>query len=162
MEPTLHGGDLLLVRQQGGYSAGDIVAYRVPEGDPAEGRIVVHRVAGGSPAEGFIMQGDNKQAPDYWRPSQDDIVGKMWISVPHVAGLVGILRTPIVMGSVAAAVAAFMVLSHGEEKKRPRGVSPAKGSGGAGRLRPPPGLTLWLLLILTATLVGSLAFTARY
>ncbi len=45
MEPTLHGGDLLLVRRQGGYSPGDIVAYRVPEGEPAEGRIVVHRIA---------------------------------------------------------------------------------------------------------------------
>jgi signal peptidase len=162
MEPTLDSGDLVLVRQQGNYGNGDIVAFKVPEGEPGEGAIVIHRIVGGSPDEGFVMQGDSKERPDLWHPAKDDIVGKMWFSVPAAGRFLAFLRAPLLLAGLASGVAVFLVLIGGEEKKRHREVLPAKGSGGARPLRPPPGLTLWLLLILTATLVGSLAFTARH
>jgi signal peptidase len=156
MEPTLHSGDLVATRKHQSYQKGDIVAFRV------EGGIVIHRIVGGSAEDGLIMQGDNKNAPDLWRPTADDIVGRMWFSIPGGGRFLGILQSPLVLAGLASGVAVFLVLSGGEEKKRPREVSPAKGSGGAGRLRPPPGLALLLLVILTATLVRSLAFTARH
>src|SRR6266566_1475858 len=49
------------------YRPGDIVAYRVPAGDPASGARVIHRILRGSPAAGYVVQGDNKSQPDPWR-----------------------------------------------------------------------------------------------
>ena len=50
-------------------AAGDIVVFRVPQGEPGEGATVIHRIVGGSPDEGFVMQGDNKDGPDSWQPT---------------------------------------------------------------------------------------------
>src|SRR3972149_5676326 len=98
MEPTLDSGDLVVVRKQGGYGSGDVVAFRVPEGEPGEGATVIHRVVGGSPDEGFVMQGDNKNGPDPWRPTAGDVVGKSWFSVPGASRSLAVLRSPLVLG----------------------------------------------------------------
>ncbi|MDO8616234.1 MAG: signal peptidase I [Dehalococcoidia bacterium] len=153
MEPTLDSGDLVLLRQQGNYGNGDIVAFHVPEGEPGEGAIVIHRIVGGSPDEGFVMQGDNKDGPDSWQPTKDDVVGEMWFSVPGASRSLAVLHSPLLLAGLASGVAVFLVLIGGEEKNRPREVSPAKRPDRPRRLRLPPGLMLWLLLILTASLV---------
>lgn len=126
MEPTLHGGDLAVLRQQDDYGAGDIVAFRVPQGEPGAGAIVIHRVVGGSPEGGFLMQGDNKDAPDRWSPTEDDILGKKWFSVPGGGRFLAYLQSPLLLAALASGVAVFLVLIGGEEKKRPRRPSPAK------------------------------------
>ena len=59
MQPTLYEGDLAVVRQQSSYEEGDIVAFRVPEGEDGEGAIIIHRIVGGDAENGFILQGDN-------------------------------------------------------------------------------------------------------
>lgn len=162
MEPSLHAGDLVVARGQSSYGEGDVVAFRPPRHTGGRSAAVIHRIVGGSAEEGFIMQGDNNEGKDPWRISEGDILGEMWFSAPAGGRFLGILQSPLVLAGLASGVAVFLVLIGGEEKKRPREVSLAKRSARARSLRPPPGLTLWLLLILTATLVGSLAFTARH
>ncbi len=160
MAPTLHSSDLAVLQKRSDYRPGDIVAFRVPEGEPGEGFLVIHRIVGGSAEDGFVMQGDNKQAQDLWHPSPDEIVGKMWFRVPHVAGFVGILRAPLIMPALAASVAVFLVLRGDEVKKRPRQPLPAEPSHSIRRPRP-RGLGQGLLLILTAGARTALRFTAR-
>ena len=126
MEPTISSGDLVLARQQGSYGNGDIVAFRVPEGEPGEGAIVIHRIVGGSPDEGFVMQGDNKDGPDSWQPTENLIVGKMWFSVPGGSRFLLVLRSPAVLAALVGGIATSLILMGGEEKKRPREVLPAK------------------------------------
>ncbi len=162
MEPTLHAGDLVVARGESSYGEGDVVAFRPPRHTGGRSAVVIHRIVGGSPQEGFIMRGDNNEGKDPWRISEGDILGEMWFSIPGGGRLLAILQSPLLLAALASGVAVFLVLIGGEEKKRPREVLPANGSGGAGRLRSPPGLALLLLLILTATLVRSLAFTARH
>jgi signal peptidase I len=145
MEPSLHQGDLAVVRKQGSYSPGDVVAFRVPRGEAGDGSIVIHRIIGGTAEEGFIMQGDNKENPDLWRPTQDDIVGGMWFRVPRAGGVLPSLQDPLRLAGLASGFAVFLVLSADTEKKRPRKGSPGPGkllSAGRRRWRP-PGLTLW-------------------
>ena len=55
MEPTLYSGDLAVVRKQGSYGTGDIVAFIVAEGEPGEKAIVIHRIVGGTAEAGFLM-----------------------------------------------------------------------------------------------------------
>ena len=68
MLPRYHTGDLVLVEQQSRYHVGEVIAYHVPKGDPMAGAQVIHRIIGGDAQHGFVVQGDNRTAPDVWRP----------------------------------------------------------------------------------------------
>jgi len=129
MEPTLSGGDLAVVRQQDTYAPGDIVAFRVPKGEPGEGAIVIHRISGGTAENGFIMQGDNKRYPDPWHPTEDDIMGEMWVSVPGAGRLLGYLRAPLPLATLAGWLALVLVATGGRKTKRPDKTPPVARSG---------------------------------
>lgn len=118
MEPTFHGGDLAVVRAKQTYTSGDIVAFRVPKGEPGEGAIVIHRIVGGSADGGFLVQGDNKRLPDPWRPKGEDIIGEMWFHVPGAGRVLAFLRAPLPLATIAAQLAIFVTLGIGEGSKR--------------------------------------------
>lgn len=163
MEPSLHQGDLALVRKQGSYSPGDVIAFRVPNGEPGEGVIVIHRIVGGTAEDGFIMQGDNKKNPDLWHPTQDDIVGEMCFRVPGAGRLLAMLQSPMLLAGLASGVAVSLVLIGGEEKNRPRRASQSQAGGARRRFRPwrlPPwrGLDLGLLLLLALLVIPFAAY----
>jgi hypothetical protein len=103
MEPTLWGGGLAVVRKQHDYGTGDIIAFRV------EGGMVIHRIVG-EEADGFVTQGDNRDSPDSWRPTNDDIVGRVWFSVPGGGRFVYLLRQPVALGAVAGALGMLTIL----------------------------------------------------
>jgi signal peptidase len=123
MEPLLHRGDLVIVQRKGGYAVGDVVAYRVREDDPAAGHVVIHRIVGGSESQGFITRGDNTNGPDVWRPTPDEILGKVWLSLPLAARLLAFLRAPLPLASLAAGLTVFVVL--GWEPTRPAIMKPS-------------------------------------
>ncbi len=119
MEPTLHDGDLVIVRSRSSYEPGDIVAFRV------NGRIVIHRIVG--PAannDGFSTRGDNTTGTDPWQPTIDQVLGAAWVRVPSAAGVVIFLRDPIHLAALAAGIAVFLILV-GPNKASPRpGIGP--------------------------------------
>lgn len=124
MEPTLSTGDLAIVRKQDSYSSGDIVAFR------AEGAIVIHRIIRGSAEEGYVVQGDNKELPDLWRPSGEDILGRMWFSIPWGGHVLAFLRQPLILGSVVGGLGMLSVLTGGSgQPPRPSGTSQPRGAG---------------------------------
>ena len=110
MEPTLHDGDLVILRRADTYRPGDIVAFRVGPGEPGAGRHVIHRIIGGSAETGFITQGDNKERPDRWRPTGRDVVGAEAFVVPGGGQVIGLLRDPAIFASVAAGLTVFFVM----------------------------------------------------
>ena len=101
MEPLLQTGDLAIVTQQDNYSPGDVVAYRIPAGDVGGGMLVIHRVIGGSAEDGLILQGDNRDTPDMWRPRAGDVVGALRVYIPHAGTALFLLRTPLVIAGAA-------------------------------------------------------------
>jgi signal peptidase len=111
MEPTYRTGDLVILRTSDAYVPGDIIGYRVPDGEVGGGRLVVHRIAGGDPEAGFVFLGDNNPAPDPWHPVGSDIAGRVWIAVPAVGRFVALLHQPAVAGALGAAlIVAWLVL----------------------------------------------------
>ncbi|MDQ2674117.1 MAG: signal peptidase I [Chloroflexota bacterium] len=119
MEPTLETGDLVILQRADEYAGGDVIAFAVPEGEPGAGALVIHRIVGGSAAEGFVMRGDNKPAPDDWRPTSDLIEGRMWLHVPGAGTIVATLKQPAVFASLLAGlVVFFIVLDGGGTSKR--------------------------------------------
>jgi signal peptidase len=119
MEPELHTGDIVLVRRRESYRVGDVVAYRVPAGEPAAGRVVIHRIIGGSASAGYVMRGDNRDSNDIWRPHPADVVGKQQVTVPGAGRAAGALLSPFGLGLLAGSATIVLLLPGKERQERP-------------------------------------------
>jgi signal peptidase len=115
MLPRYHTGDLVLVERQSSYHVGDVIAYHVPKGDPMAGAQVIHRIVGGDATHGFVVQGDNRTAPDVWRPTAQDIVGAKALRIPNGVLVLQFLRSPLLLGLLAACFVFVRVLTRGSE-----------------------------------------------
>jgi signal peptidase len=117
MEPTMHTGDLAIVRAKSTYSPGDVVAYRIPRSNVGEGMLVIHRVIGGSPEDGLILQGDNRDHPDVWRPTADDVVGSLLAHLPHAGTALFLFRTPLVLATAAGLLGFWFIVLRGTDEE---------------------------------------------
>jgi signal peptidase I len=117
MEPRYHTGDLVLVEKQRSYHAGQLIAYRVPKGDPMAGAQVIHRIIGGDAKHGFIVRGDNRTAPDVWRPKPQDIVGAKALRLPGAIIVLQFLRAPLFLALLAASFVFVHVLKGAGEAR---------------------------------------------
>lgn len=104
MEPDFHLGDLVIVRKAGTYQVGDIVTYNNVEMD----RDVFHRIIG---VEGdrYIIKGDHNIWTDSYQPSQEELVGKLWIHLPGIGKVFEWMRVPINMAILAGIAGAIVV-----------------------------------------------------
>lgn len=116
MLPRYHTGDLVLVERQSSYHVGQLIAYRVPKGDPMAGAQVIHRIIGGDAKHGFIVKGDNRTARDVWHPKPGDIVGARALRIPSAVLILQFLRSPIFLGLLAACFVFVQVLLRGDAK----------------------------------------------
>jgi signal peptidase I len=87
MAPAFHEGDLAVVRRSPSYRVGEVVAYRSSQ----LGSVVLHRIVGET-AGHYLLQGDRNTWIDPDRPTRSDIVGAIWLHIPHAGGVVGALR----------------------------------------------------------------------
>lgn len=118
MEPMMQTGDLAIVHRESHYDIGDVVAYRIPADDVGGGMLVIHRIIGGTAGDGFILQGDNRDTPDMWRPTSDDVVGSLRVYVPHAGTALFLLRTPIVIAAVIGFLGFWFVATSPDKKTR--------------------------------------------
>jgi len=116
MYPVLYDGDVALVRRQSSYRVGDIVVYRVPDGNVGAGSLVIHRVIGGSASTGYVMRGDNTKGDDAWRPRAEDVVGKVRWKAPWAGRLLVFLHSPAGMAVFAGLVAFALALPAARKK----------------------------------------------
>lgn len=123
MYPTLRDGDLVVLHEQRTYEAGDIVAYRIPQGEPGAGNRIIHRISGGSGAEGYVTKGDNRQSEDQWRPTDDDVLGKLWVRGPGLGTALPRLRAPLIVATAAALLAVWLVFDWWKKPPREDDVS---------------------------------------
>jgi signal peptidase len=116
MLPHLHTGDLVLVEHQSGYHVGDVVAYRVPNGQVGAGHVVIHRIVGGNGSTGWTMKGDNRTAPDLWHPTNHDVVGAKLLRIPDAWFVLRVFHMPLLLGLFAAFAIFFIVAFNGGEE----------------------------------------------
>lgn len=130
MLPTLETGDLAVLHTADDYRAGEVIAFRIPDGEPGEGALVIHRIVSGSAQHGFVMRGDNRDQLDEWRPTQDEIAGRLWLRVPAAGSAVAWLRQPGVFAPLAAGLVVFFILAGGGSKRLPRRASETNVASG--------------------------------
>lgn len=98
MEPTLHRGDLVIVRATGNYQVGEIVTYRHPQIGP-----VIHRIIGRA-GDQLTFKGDHNSWVDSYQPTERELIGSFWLRLPAAGRAVGWLREPLHMAIVFALV----------------------------------------------------------
>jgi signal peptidase len=102
MDGTYRTGDLLLTWPATTYERGDVVVYRVPGDGPGAGIRVVHRIIDGDARAGFLTQGDNRDQPDIWKPTPDDIDGTPFLRVPGGGMVLRLFLSPLVLALLCA------------------------------------------------------------
>jgi signal peptidase I len=118
MEPRFHTGDLALLRSAPSYSVGDVVAYR----SVSLNTVVMHRIVD-MDGDRFVMQGDNNDWLDQDHPSQGQVLGTLFLRVPHGGTVLGALRSPValvVIGVLTAVLGALVRRPRGRHGRRSR------------------------------------------
>ena len=113
MEPRFHTGDLAVVRPAAEYRVGDIVAYH----STLLHVVVLHRIIGRSGAH-YIIKGDNNNFVDPTRPVRAQLVGKLWLHVPHGGLVLHWLHTPLGAALLVGVCALLALLGAGEGQRR--------------------------------------------
>lgn len=124
MEPTMHLGDLAVLRSAAHYRIGEVIAYRVPGHAFDAGAVVIHRIVGGSSRTGFTTRGDNNGYNDPWHPRPADAIGERVGRVPSIGVAFSHLHGPLPLAGFAGVVgtlAAFEIL---EPRRRARSRRP--------------------------------------
>jgi signal peptidase I len=116
MEPSMHAGDLAIVREAQVYQVGDVVTYRHPVAGP-----IIHRIVDRE-GDRYIFKGDNNDWIDSYRPSQDEFIGKLWVHLPDMAQVLQKIRSPVwrTLLSLLIAAGIFSSFAHEKERERPR------------------------------------------
>src|SRR5699024_9769264 len=116
MEPTYSDGDLVIARNHDSYDIDDVIVYDVPDEHEFS---VVHRVIGESDGH-YITKGDNRDEPDGWEISDDDVFGSVSRHIPRGGAAIRFLRRPpVVFGLVLGlgVLAFYKPDSKGRSKK---------------------------------------------
>jgi signal peptidase len=82
------------------------------------GAQVIHRIIGGDAEHGFIVQGDNRTAPDVWHPKPRDIVGAKALRIPNAVIVLQFLRSPLFLALLAACFVFVRVLLPGDDEAK--------------------------------------------
>jgi signal peptidase I len=109
MLPTYRNGDLVVARATGGYHAGDVVVYRVPDGQPGAGSLIIHRLREIAADGTIVVRGDNRDADDALGATHADIVGSARLRLP-AGGLVLFLLSRWWMFAVVVGTAVTTLL----------------------------------------------------
>lgn len=115
MEPGLHTGDLAVLWAADSYQIGDVVGYHVPRPDPAAGSVIIHRIVDIG-LDGFVMHGDNTSAPDPWRPTDDDVMGRMVFSLPGFGFAINAFGNPALLAALMFGFGFVTVMLMGSDK----------------------------------------------
>jgi signal peptidase I len=167
MAPRFHTGDLALIRPADQYRVGEVVAYR----STLLHTVVLHRIIGRD-GDRYVFKGDNNDFVDPTHPGRGEMIGRLWLRVPRGGLMLGWLRIPVVVASLAGGAALLLLLGVGHrrrrrDRRRPGAPRPRQGDRPVVSPRPPAVRAITAQHVLTACgvaaaallLLGLLAFT---
>jgi signal peptidase I len=112
MEPSFHTGDLAIVRPVTHYRVGDVVAYH----SSLLHVVVLHRIIaihGGH----YVFKGDHNNFVDPTHPTRSELIGALWVHIPHGAVVFRWLHSPLT-AAVLCGLVALLLIGTGETKRR--------------------------------------------
>jgi signal peptidase I len=124
MEPRFHTGDLAIVRPAANYRVGEIVAYH----STLLHTIVLHRIVA-IHGNHYVFKGDNNNFLDPIDPTRSELLGTLWLHIPHGGIVLKGLHDPIVAGVIATLIASFALFGLGGSRRRRRKRERRVGAG---------------------------------
>lgn len=115
MEPTFALGDAVVTWREA-VDIGDVILYRVPEGNTGQGSPVIHRVIGGD-GTGWLTQGDNSSNPDKWKPANSDVLGVAKLWVPVGGRVLAAMRSWLLIAAMAGLAAGLLVWPDAQDER---------------------------------------------
>jgi len=151
MAPEFKTGDLVGLRKTGPVQVGDIAGYR----SGSTGQVVVHRVI--AEHDGLLtFKGDNNWWIDTYQPTQQEVVGKLWIHVGGAGGKINSVHPAWVLGGFSGVMAMTVIGTGKSETNRRRRAGGGSSSPFAGQ-----GMQLLLAALLGVVVIsGALAVVA--
>jgi len=125
MEPRFHTGDLAIVRPVSNYRVGDIVAYW----STLLHTVVLHRIIARD-GNRYVFKGDNNHFIDPIRPTRSELLGKLWLHVPHLGRVLDMLHTKVAAGLLCVVVGLLTLFGVKDDRRRRR--RRRKGATGSG------------------------------
>ena len=115
MEPRFHSGDLALVRPEDTYRVGQIVAYH----STLLHVTVLHRIIGRD-GNRYVFKGDNNRFIDPTHPTRAELLGALWLRVPHGGRALKLIHSPVGAAIVCAALGLLLLFGGREQQRRRR------------------------------------------
>jgi signal peptidase I len=112
MEPSFHSGDLAIVRPTDHYRVGEVVAYH----STLLHVVVLHRIRA-IHGDRYVLKGDNNNFLDPTRPTRSELIGALWVHIPHGGVVLRALHSPIT-AAVLCGLVALLLLGTGQTKRR--------------------------------------------
>lgn len=103
MEPRLHRGDVVVVRQSGEYHVGEVVAYR----SRTLRRTVLHRIIAVHDGR-YVFRGDANNFTDPGEVRRSDLIGGYWFKIGGAAPAVEWVQRPWHAALIAGVLALFL------------------------------------------------------
>lgn len=156
MEPTMHAGDLALLRPIDEAAVGDVVLYHDPDIGP-----VIHRIIE-QDADRYVLQGDNNTWLDPYRPTDNDMQGRLWFFIPKAGSVFDWIAEPYRMALLTGIIGIVLIMTTDMQQpnRKPASEQAAAASthaAGDGMTRQDV-LTLLGVIALTAAVLAFIAF----
>lgn len=112
MVPSLEIGDIIVVDGSTDFEdikVNDIIVFDEPG---YSSKVIVHRVVGihDDSIRRLVTQGDHNRAPDDWRVTSEEYIGKVIFSIPRVGVLTTALTPPMNYIVIVIVIAAVFML----------------------------------------------------
>lgn len=121
MQPGFTFGDLVLVRRASDYGVGDAVVYRDANMDD----FIFHRIVG-MELDRFVLKGDNNSWLDSYRPTREEMIGKLWIFLPKLGKAVEWVRIPLHAAWIAGLMGGLLMLDFLRKPAQQKKVEPPR------------------------------------
>src|SRR3989344_4679681 len=111
MEPAIHVGALVFVRPSASYSVGDIITFGE---DSASAVPTTHRVEGVrkvGATEFYTTKGDANEEADQQEVANNEVIGKVFLSVPFAGFVLDFARQPLGFALLIAFPAFLVILA---------------------------------------------------
>ena len=105
MNPGIHAGDVVVLKPSAPYNVGDVIAYR----SNMNGAPILHRVIDIT-GDRFLMQGDNNNFVDDYRPTEADVIGQKILLIPKGSSIVAVATRPWFITAVGVLTLLFVVV----------------------------------------------------
>lgn len=110
MEPTIQTGSLVATIPRSEYEVEDVVTFKGSDINPMPTTHRIVAVEDQQDAMVFVTKGDANKEEDYRRITEDDILGKVFLSVPYVGYISSFFGTPTGKATLASIVATALML----------------------------------------------------